>query len=514
MRAKTLQYLLSGGAVLLLIATAASGFYSLWTLKTGLETGLQVLEREMRATAAVESAAIHFKTQVQEWKNILLRGNDTQAFEKYKAAFAKEETRVQEQLKQSGELMRGMGRDTAPVDNAIKAHRELGPKYRTALESFDAKDTNAGQTVDKLVQGLDRATADALEKLSQQSAEHAEATIAGQLAAAQSVIKEATILLSACALAGLFALIGLSIYSIRRLFGILGGEPEYAKQITERVAQGDLAVEIALHPKDSDSLLFAMRQMVMHLGATIGEVRSATEHLSSVSHQVSSTAQSLSQGASEQAASVEQTTASMEQMTASIAQNTENAKVTDGMAGKVASEAVEGGAAVKQTVEAMKSIAGKVGIIDDIAYQTNLLALNAAIEAARAGEHGKGFAVVAAEVRKLAERSQVAAQEIGQLAGTSVKMAESAGRLLDEMVPNIRKTSDLVQEIAAASGEQSAGVSQINAAMGQISHSTQQNASVSEELVATAEEMSAQAEQLKQRIGFFKVAAVQAGGDR
>ncbi len=514
MRAKTLQYLLSGGAVLLLITTAASGFYSLWTLKTGLETGLQTLEREMRATAAVESAAIDFKTQVQEWKNILLRGNDPKAFEKYKAAFAKEDARVQEQLKRSGELMRSMGRDTAPVDHAIKAHRELGPKYLTALESFDAKDANAGQTVDKLVQGMDRATAGALGKLSQQSVQHAEATIAGQLAAAQSVVKDAIVLLSACAVAGLLLLIGLSIYSIRKLFRILGGEPEYAKQITERVAQGDLAVEIALHPKDQDSLLFAMQQMVMHLAATIGEVRAATEHLSSASHQVSATAQALSQGASEQAASVEQTTSSMEQMTASIAQNTENARVTDGMAGKVAREADEGGVAVKQTVEAMKSIAGKVGIIDDIAYQTNLLALNAAIEAARAGEHGKGFAVVAAEVRKLAERSQVASQEIGKLAGTSVRLAESAGQLLDEMVPNIRKTSDLVQEIAAASGEQSAGVSQINAAMGQISHSTQQNASVSEELVATAEEMSAQADQLKQRVGFFKVAAVQAGGDR
>jgi methyl-accepting chemotaxis protein len=193
-------------------------------------------------------------------------------------------------------------------------------------------------------------------------------------------------------------------------------------------------------------------------------------------------------------------------MTASINQNTENAKVTDSMASKAAKEATEGGQAVGNTVEAMKKIAGKIGIVDDIAYQTNLLALNAAIEAARAGEHGKGFAVVAAEVRKLAERSQVAAQEIGQVASGSVELAERAGKLLDEMVPSIKKTADLVQEIAAASQEQSSGVSQINAAVSQMSQTTQQNASSSEELAATAEEMSGQAEELQRSMSFFKVA--------
>lgn len=241
------------------------------------------------------------------------------------------------------------------------------------------------------------------------------------------------------------------------------------------------------------------------LRQVISDVRSNSESLAQASAEVSATAQSLAQGASEQAASVEETSAAVEQMTASIAQNAENAKVTDSMSAKAAAEAREGGVAVENTVLAMKEIASKIGIIDDIAYQTNLLALNAAIEAARAGEHGKGFAVVAAEVRKLAERSQVAAQEISTLASGSVQKAERAGALLSEIVPAIGKTSDLVQEIAAASDEQSAGVGQINESMAQVTQATQQSASASEELAATAEEMSGQAETLMQLVSYFKV---------
>jgi len=291
----------------------------------------------------------------------------------------------------------------------------------------------------------------------------------------------------------------------RNLLRQLGGEPAYAADVVSRIAAGDLTTTVDTKPGDTSSMLAAIKTMVEKLGQIIGEVRSNADSLSSASEEISATAQSMSQGASEQAASVEETSASMEQMSASIAQNTENAKVTDGMAGKAAREANEGGQAVRDTVSAMKTIAEKISIVDDIAYQTNLLALNAAIEAARAGEHGKGFAVVAAEVRKLAERSQVAAQEISEVAKSSVSLAERAGTLLDQMVPSIAKTSDLVQEIAAASEEQTTGVSQINTAMSQLSEITQQSASSAEELAATAEEMSGQAEQLQQLMDFFKV---------
>ncbi|MBS1207804.1 MAG: methyl-accepting chemotaxis sensory transducer [Proteobacteria bacterium] len=279
------------------------------------------------------------------------------------------------------------------------------------------------------------------------------------------------------------------------------------KRVMGAVAEGDLTQNISKDYRgEFKTLKDAINDSTTKLAATITEVSAAADTLVSATGQISSTAQSLSQASSEQAASVEETSASVEQMSASIRQNTENAQIANTMSADGTKKAAEGGQAVTATVEAMKQIARKIGIIDDIAYQTNLLALNAAIEAARAGEHGKGFAVVAAEVRKLAERSQVAAQEIGQLAGDSVGLAERAGNLLNEIVPATQKTADLVQEITAASEEQTVGVEQVNTAIGQLSQLTQQNASASEELAATAEEMNGQADTLQELMGFFTTA--------
>lgn len=269
------------------------------------------------------------------------------------------------------------------------------------------------------------------------------------------------------------------------------------------IASGNLRVAVALR-SDRDDLGKALANMIQKLTEIITEVRTGASALTVASTQVSASAQGLSQGTSQQASSVEETTSSLQQMSASITQNAENSSAMEAMAVKGTNDVDESAQAVRQSVEAMTKIAEKISIIEEIAYQTNLLALNAAIEAARAGEHGRGFAVVATEVRKLAERSQAAAKDIGGLASSSVNVAQRSGQLLTELVPTIRRTADLVREVAAASNEQSAGVAQINKAMTLVDQVTQKNASASEELASTAEEMAAQAEALQTTISFFQ----------
>jgi len=274
----------------------------------------------------------------------------------------------------------------------------------------------------------------------------------------------------------------------------------------KRMAEGDMTGELAVHQRDEIGMLAdALRDMVERIGAVVQDVQTGANQVSNGSQQISSTAQEMSQGAAEQAASIEEVSSSMEEMNANIKQNADNAIQTEEIARMAANDAKQGGEAVVRTVDAMKEIASRITIIEEIASQTNLLALNAAIEAARAGESGKGFAVVASEVRKLAERSQKAASEIADLSGRSVAIAEQAGGMLQKIVPDIQQTAELVQAISAASSEQSSGAGEINKAIAQLDSVVQQNASASEEMASMAEELSSQAENLQAAVEFFKL---------
>jgi methyl-accepting chemotaxis protein len=279
---------------------------------------------------------------------------------------------------------------------------------------------------------------------------------------------------------------------------------------SEQIASGNLTVKIKQRSAD-DKLMQAMAKMVDGLTEVMSNIQSAAGLVMAGSQEISASAEQLSQGSTEQSASVEEVSCSMEQMAANIKQNSDNAQQTEKIALKAAEDGRESGRSVSETVAAMKEIAGKISIIEEIARQTNLLALNAAIEAARAGEHGKGFAVVASEVRKLAERSQSAAGEINKLSASSVRIAEKAGEMLTRMVPDIQRNADLVQEIAAASNEQSAGAEQINRAVQQLDQVIQQNAAASEEMASTSVELLTQAEQLQSTIAFFKFEGASGG---
>jgi methyl-accepting chemotaxis protein len=279
--------------------------------------------------------------------------------------------------------------------------------------------------------------------------------------------------------------------------------------LAKEIAQGNLMVqvdEVYLSQKDEiGQLSNALQNMVDRLKGIVSDVFEGSENIASASQELSSTSQEMSQGSSEQASSAEEVSSSMEEMASNIQQNTDNAKQTEKISLKASDDIAEGNQAVEQTVQSMKDIAEKITIISEIARQTNILALNAAVEAARAGEHGKGFAVVAEEVRKLAARSQEAAREIDETSRSSVAIAEKSGKLLSEIVPDIQKTARLVQEIAAASSEQSSGADQVNSAIQQLNQVTQQNAAAAEEMATSSEELSSQADQMRDTMAFFRI---------
>ncbi|PZX17112.1 methyl-accepting chemotaxis protein [Palleronia aestuarii] len=299
--------------------------------------------------------------------------------------------------------------------------------------------------------------------------------------------------------------IGDTLRAVERLAGSLGDRAAAA----DRIARGNLKADVTPH-SEKDRLGIALRDMVVKLREVIANASTSASNVKEGASVMSATAGQLSSGSTQQASAVEEASASVEEMTANIRQNADNASQTEKIAGQSADDARKSGEAVADAVRAMKTIAEKINIIQEIARQTDLLALNAAVEAARAGTHGKGFAVVASEVRKLAERSQQAATEISQLSVETVDVSGEAGRMLEALVPNIQRTADLVSEISASTREQNVGAEQINQAIRELNAVIQQNASAAERSAATSQQLAAQSQQLAGVISFFEVEAPKA----
>lgn len=467
----------------------------------GLNSALENYKLEVRTTqeSAYEIMRIQsqFKGQIQEWKNVLLRGRDPEKLEKYWRGFQEKEAATQQATKQLlSQLPQGPVRQK--LEAFFEAHNKMSQSYRNGLELFvkAGADSHAG---DVAVTGIDREPTlllDEAEKII--NLESSQMRLKADHAAQQGLIY-GIITLALTIIAG-----GICLYWLfRGLIRQLGGEPSYAVEVVTKIAGGHLNENIQLQDSDHGSLLFAVQNMRDQLSRVIRLINTSADELSATAKEISDTSKTLSNSSIEQAAGVEETTSSVRELNSLIRENVENSRTTKNIAIIAAKDADSSGETVKLTVDAMEKIVGKIRLIEDIAYKTNLLSLNAAIEAAHAGDHGKGFSVVASEVRKLAENSNQTAKEINELAQNSVKIAEEAGQLLLELVPHIQATSELVAKITHSTEQQAQDIQHINHAMEQLDHTTQQNASASEQLASTAEMVHSKAYQLQDAVAFF-----------
>ena len=476
---------------------------------------IQDLDRISREDFQVQQQILRahgsFKQQVQEWKNVLLRGRDAAALDKHWAAFQKFEKETQDTVR---EARSGTAHDEVrgPLESFLADHKSVGARYRQGLEAFrESKfDPYAG---DKSVEGIDRAATQTLLAASLKAEEMGGKGVISAVQSAERVYRFAVV---AIVLAMIASLVGLWLFMRKSVLRPIGDAVRFA----ERIAQGDLTAEIRSNSKDeAGQLLRMLGKMNGSLGEVVSQVRMSAEAVVTASSQVSAGTTDLSQRTEEQASSLEETAASMEELASTVKQNADNAHQADELARNASKRAEQGGAEVVRVVTTMTEISDSakriteiVSVIDSIAFQTNILALNAAVEAARAGEQGRGFAVVASEVRSLAQRSAQAAKEIKGLIGQSVakvengtQLVEQAGDTIQALVIDVKRVSELMGSIAEASAEQSRGLQQVNKTVTEMDRVVQQNASAVQQSAAAAEGMRQQAESLVRVVSAFRL---------